>query len=56
MDVHFRDEGNKPTRFPSYLFMAQHLVCIFDIWTDSLKKTNRVIRMDLPAYGLTGPS
>jgi pimeloyl-ACP methyl ester carboxylesterase len=27
----------------------------WDDWTDSLKKDYRVIRMDIPAFGLTGP-
>ena len=28
----------------------------WDAWTAELKKTNKVIRMDLPAFGLTGPN
>lgn len=56
MQVHFRDEGNKAD---SNIIVLIHGTAsslhTFDVWADSLKKTNRVIRMDLPAYGLTGP-
>ncbi len=56
MQVHFRDEGSKAD---SYIIVLIHGTAsslhTFDVWADSLKTTNRVIRMDLPAYGLTGP-
>lgn len=56
MQVHFRDEGSKAD---SNIIVLIHGTAsslhTFDAWADSLKTTNRVIRMDLPAYGLTGP-
>ncbi len=56
MDVHYRDEGNKEDSLPIVLIHGTAAsLHTFDVWTDSLKKSNRVIRMDLPAYGLTGP-
>jgi pimeloyl-ACP methyl ester carboxylesterase len=56
MDVHFRDEGDKIDTIPIVLIHGTaSSLHTFDTWTDSLKKSNRVIRMDLPAYGLTGP-
>ncbi|MFQ3212869.1 MAG: pimeloyl-ACP methyl ester carboxylesterase [Marivirga sp.] len=56
MDVHFRDEGNETDSIPIVLIHGTGAsLHTFDSWADSLKKTNRVIRMDLPAYGLTGP-
>jgi pimeloyl-ACP methyl ester carboxylesterase len=56
MEVHFRDEGNQTDTIPIVLIHGTaSSLHTFDIWTDSLKKSNRVIRMDLPAYGLTGP-
>lgn len=56
MDVHFRDEGDKSDTIPIVLIHGTaSSLHTFDTWTDSLKKSNRVIRMDLPAYGLTGP-
>ncbi|MEO6135350.1 MAG: alpha/beta hydrolase, partial [Ginsengibacter sp.] len=56
MDVHYRDEGNKADSIPIVLIHGTaSSLHTFDAWADSLKKSNRVIRMDLPAYGLTGP-
>lgn len=56
MDVHYRDEGNKEDSIPIVLIHGTAAsLHTFDDWADSLKKSNRVIRMDLPAYGLTGP-
>ncbi len=56
MDVHYRDEGNKADSIPIVLIPGTaSSLHTFDAWADSLKKTNRVVRMDLPAYGLTGP-
>jgi len=56
MEVHFRDEGNQTDTIPIVLIHGTaSSLHTFDTWTDSLKKSNRVIRMDLPAYGLTGP-
>ncbi len=56
MDVHYRDEGNRADSIPIVLIHGTaSSLHTFDAWADSLKKTNRVVRMDLPAYGLTGP-
>ncbi|WBX72441.1 alpha/beta fold hydrolase [Tenacibaculum retecalamus] len=56
MDVHYRDEGVKLDSIPIVLIHGTGAsLHTFDAWTDELKKTKRVIRMDLPAYGLTGP-
>lgn len=56
MDVHFRDEGNQTDSIPIVLIHGTgSSLHTFDAWTDSLKTSNRVIRMDLPAFGLTGP-
>lgn len=55
MNVHYRDEGNQTDSIPIVLIHGTaSSLHTFDAWTDSLKKTYRVIRMDLPAYGLTG--
>ena len=54
MDVHYRDEGEG---FPIVLIHGTAAsLHTWDAWTDELKKTNRVIRMDLPAFGITGPN
>ena len=56
MDVHFRDEGNKLDSIPVVLIHGTgSSLHTFDVWTDNLKEEYRVVRMDLPAYGLTGP-
>ena len=54
MNVHYRDEGEG---FPIVLIHGTAAsLHTWDAWTDELKKTNRVIRMDLPAFGITGPN
>ncbi len=56
MDVHYRDEGDQSDTIPIVLIHGTAAsLHTFDAWTSSLKNSNRVIRMDLPAYGLTGP-
>ncbi|MBC5842009.1 alpha/beta hydrolase [Flavobacterium sp. F-380] len=56
MQVHYRDEGDKMDSIPIVLIHGTAAsLHTFDSWTNQLKNTNRVIRMDLPAYGLTGP-
>jgi len=56
MDVHFRDEGNKTDTIPIILIHGTgSSLHTFDVWTNKLKYSKRVIRFDLPAYGLTGP-
>jgi pimeloyl-ACP methyl ester carboxylesterase len=54
MQVHYRDEGKG---FPIVLVHGTAAsLHTWDAWTHELKKTNRVIRMDLPAFGITGPN
>ena len=54
MQVHYRDEGKG---FPIVLIHGTaSSLHTWNAWTKSLVKTNRVIRMDLPAFGLTGPN
>lgn len=56
MNVHFRDEGDPADSIPIVLLHGTaSSLHTFDAWADSLKHFNRVVRMDLPAYGLTGP-
>ena len=56
LDVHYKDEGD-PNAFPFVLihgtFASLHA---FDDWAKILKKKYRVIRMDLPGFGITGPN
>ncbi len=52
MQVHYRDEG---TGIPIVLIHGTAAsLHTWDYWTEKLKKNYRVIRLDLPAFGLTG--
>ena len=54
MQVHYRDEGKG---FPIVLVHGTaSSLHTWNAWTKELTKTNRVIRVDLPAFGLTGPN
>ncbi|MHA8065853.1 alpha/beta fold hydrolase [Aquirufa sp. ROCK2-A2] len=57
MNVHYRDEGNPTDSIPVLLIhgMSSSLHT-FDSVALDLKKTHRVISLDLPAFGLTGPN
>lgn len=56
MEVHFRDEGIKSDSLPIVLIHGTGAsLHTFDEWTLELSKTRRVVRMDLPGFGLTGP-
>ena len=54
--IHYRDEGD-PQAFPLLLlhgaFSSLHT---YNSWTKILKKDFRVIRLDMPGFGLTGPN
>ncbi len=52
MQVHYRDEGNgTPIVLIHGTASSLHT---WDDWTKELSKNHRVLRMDLPAFGLTG--
>jgi len=56
MDVHYRDEGNPRDSLPVVLIHGTgSSLHTFDAWSAALKENRRVIRMDLPGFGLTGP-
>jgi pimeloyl-ACP methyl ester carboxylesterase len=54
MNIHYKDEGHGPT------LILVHGVCAslhtWDGWVDQLKSHYRVIRFDIPGFGLTGPA
>ena len=53
MQVHYRDEGKG---MPIVLIHGTGAsLHTWDDWANELKKSYRVIRFDLPAFGLTGP-
>ncbi|MEJ2585481.1 MAG: alpha/beta hydrolase [Robiginitalea sp.] len=56
MEVHYRDEGNRQDSLPIVLVHGTgSSLHTFDNWTTALKGNHRVVRMDLPGFGLTGP-
>lgn len=56
MEVHYRDEGPKTDSIPILLIHGTGAsLHTFNDWAANLSKYRRVLRMDLPAYGLTGP-
>lgn len=54
MNIHYKDEGQGP------VLILLHGVCAslhtWDGWTDRLKGHYRIIRLDIPGFGLTGPA
>lgn len=56
MEVHYRDEGDNSDSIPIVLIHGTGAsLHTFDAWTKQLQKNYRVVRMDLPGFGLTGP-
>lgn len=55
--VHLRDEGPRDDATPIVLLHGTSAsLHTWDGWAAELSKTRRVIRFDLPGFGLTGPS
>lgn len=56
MQVHLRDEGPRTDAQPIVLIHGtSSSLHTWDGWADALKGQRRVIRFDLPGFGLTGP-
>lgn len=53
MSVHYRDEGQGPALVLLHGTAAS--LHTWDGWVDELKNDFRIIRFDMPAFGLTGP-
>ena len=57
MDVHFRDEGPSTDTIPLVLIHGtSSSLLTWDACSKEWIKDHRVIRMDLPGFGLTGPN
>ena len=54
MEVHYRDEGQGPALVLLHGTAAS--LHTWEGWTTALQDSFRVIRLDLPAFGLTGPN
>lgn len=56
LQVHYRDEGPRDDPVPVVLVHGTSAsLHTWQGWVAGLRNTRRVIRMDLPAFGLTGP-
>ncbi len=56
MQVHLRDEGPEDDPMPIVLLHGTSAsLHTWDGWADVLQRDHRVIRFDLPGFGLTGP-
>ena len=57
LNVHLRDEGPRDDTEPIVLLHGtSSSLHTWEGWTQGLKSQRRVIRFDLPGFGLTGPS
>jgi pimeloyl-ACP methyl ester carboxylesterase len=57
MQVHLRDEGPRDDPLPIVLLHGTGAsLHTWEGWTEALARKHRVIRFDLPGFGLTGPS
>lgn len=56
MQVHLRDEGPRDDQTPLVLLHGtSSSLHTWEGWTQALKGQKRIIRFDMPAFGLTGP-
>lgn len=57
LQVHLRDEGPRDDPLPIVLIHGTSAsLHTWQGWTEALRGTRRVIRFDLPGFGLTGPN
>lgn len=57
MNVHLRDEGPRDDAMPIVLLHGTSAsLHTWEGWTRALKGQHRVIRVDMPGFGLTGPN
>lgn len=55
MTVHYRDEGNPNDSLPLVLIHGtSSSLHTYDAWVAAFKQEKRIVRMDLPGFGLTG--
>jgi pimeloyl-ACP methyl ester carboxylesterase len=56
MDVHYRDEGPRGAPVVLLLHGMNGSLHTWDGWAERLADSLRVVRLDLPGYGVTGPA
>ena len=54
LKVHYKDEGHGPVLLLLHGTLAS--LHTWDAWVNSLKDHYRIIRLDIPGFGLTGPA
>jgi pimeloyl-ACP methyl ester carboxylesterase len=54
--IHYRDTGPKDAQVLLLLHGFGSSLQTWDYWAEQLEKNYRVIRLDLPGFGLTGPN
>lgn len=54
LDVHYKDEGTGPALLLLHGVLSS--LNDWDAWAEELKEHYRVLRLDLPGFGLTGPA
>ena len=54
MSVHVRDEGQGPPLV--LLHGTGSTLQTWDGWVEALKGQRRIVRVDMPGFGLTGPN
>jgi pimeloyl-ACP methyl ester carboxylesterase len=54
MNIHYRDQGQGPAIVLLHGMLAS--LHTWDGWVDKLTKNYRVVRIDMPGFGLTGPA
>jgi len=56
LEVHYRDQGNQTDSLPIVLLHGTAAsLHTWEGWVQALQSERRIITLDLPAYGLTGP-
>ena len=56
MRIHYKDTGSQDAPVLLFLHGFGSSLQTWDVWAGSLEQKYRVIRLDLPGFGLTGPS
>jgi pimeloyl-ACP methyl ester carboxylesterase len=55
-EAHYRDEGNRDAAAIILIHGSNASLHTWEAWVNDLKESHRVITLDLPGHGLTGPT
>jgi pimeloyl-ACP methyl ester carboxylesterase len=56
LNVHYKDEGKRDGKAIVLIHGVMASLHTWDAWAEGLKDEYRVIRLDVPSFGLTGPA